>query len=202
MKSKKALLKKSLLYLIADRPDIPGLPFAGVDIVQLRDKISAKGKLLDSALSLSRLFKKSGTLFIVNDHLDVALISGADGVHLGQEDIPLRQARKLSGRGFIIGISCHNVDQALKAQEEGADYIGIGPVYGSATKPGCRAIGLNALRRLKNRINIPYFAIGGINTGNIEEILDTGCRRVAVCKAILGDIHPAQAAKHLSGRLK
>jgi thiamine-phosphate pyrophosphorylase len=202
MKSKKALLKKSLLCLIVDKPAVPGLPFAGVDMVQLRDKFSGKGKLLDSAFRLSGLLRKSPALFIVNDHIDIALIAGADGVHLGQEDIPLKQARRLSGKKLIIGVSCHNLEQALEAQDGGADYIGIGPVYDSLTKPGCRAIGLRALRRLKDRIKIPYFAIGNINMGNIGEVLGAGCRRIAVCNAIMGDNRPARAARRLSDRLK
>jgi thiamine-phosphate pyrophosphorylase len=122
----------------------------------------------------------------VNDYPDLAVFSGADGAHLGQEDMPLKKARSILGKDKIIGVSCHNLAQALKAQKQGADYIGIGPIYASATKPEYRPIGLKVLKQLKGKIKIPYFAIGNINKNNIAKIVSSGCRRVALSRA-LGD---------------
>jgi thiamine-phosphate pyrophosphorylase len=141
------------------------------------------------------------TLFIVNDYVDVAVAALADGVHLGQEDLSLKQARKILGKNRIIGISCHNLAQALKAQKEGADYIGIGPIYPTATKPGYPGIGLKAAAELKNKIKIPYFAIGNIGEGNIEQITAVGIRRIAVCRAILESGDSQKAAKRLYKKL-
>ena len=106
------------------------------------------------------------------------------------------------GKDKIIGISCHNLRQALKAQKEGADYIGIGPVYPTVTKPEYRAIGLNVLRKLKGKIKIPYFAIGGIHEGKIKEITAAGARRIAVCGAILKADDPNRAAGQLFNKIK
>jgi len=173
------------------------LSFDGVGIIQLRDKVSDKSHVLSLASKLARCLSKTKTLFIINDYVDIAFLSGADGVHLGQQDLPLKQARKVLGRDKIIGISCHNLCQALKAQKEGADYIGIGPIYPTATKPEYRAIGLRVLRQLKHQIKIPYFAIGNIHEGNIKEITAAGARRIAVCRAILKADNPNRAASQL-----
>ena len=202
MLSKKILLKRSLLYLILDKPGFARLPLEGVGVVQLRDKVSAKSLVLSSAIKLAKRLSKTKTLFIINDYIDIALICGADGVHLGQEDIPLKAARSLLGGDKIIGISCHNLRQALKAQKEGADYIGIGPVYPTATKPEYKAIGLGPLRQLRGRIKIPYFAIGDIRQGNLGEITAAGARRIAVCRAILKASDPGRAASQLFKKLE
>ncbi|MDD5561290.1 MAG: thiamine phosphate synthase [Candidatus Omnitrophica bacterium] len=202
MRSRKTLLEKSLLYLILDKGDLPGLPFDGVGVIQLRDKVSDKSQVLNSAFKLAKRLRKTKTLFIINDYIDIAILSGSDGVHLGQHDLPLKYARRLLGKDKIIGISCHNLEQAMKAQQEGADYIGIGPIYPTATKPEYRAIGLEMLRQLKGRIKIPYFAIGSINEVNIKEIIDAGARRVAICRAILKSGDPAGASKRLFDKIR
>lgn len=204
MKSRRNLLKRSQLYLILDKPRFyrrslenlcRKIPGSGIGMIQLRDKISAKKDVLKLAFKLARRLRRSNTLFIVNDHPDLALFSGADGVHLGQEDMPLEKARLILGKGKIIGVSCHNLRQALTAQKQGADYIGIGPIYASATKPEYRPIGLKVLKQLKGKIKIPYFAIGNINKGNIGKIVSSGARRAAVCRA-------AEAAKDLFRELQ
>ncbi|MFA4993343.1 MAG: thiamine phosphate synthase [Candidatus Omnitrophota bacterium] len=202
MRSRKILLKKSLLYLILDKQDFTGLPFDNIGVIQLRDKVSDKPYILSSALKLARRLRKTKTLFIINDYIDIAILSGADGVHLGQRDLPLKEARKLLGKDRIIGVSCHDLAQALKAQKEGADYIGIGPVYPTATKPEYSAIGLGALRQLKDKIKIPYFAIGNINEGNIKEVAASGARRIAVCRAILRADDPEGASSRLFKGIK
>lgn len=211
MKSRKSLLKRSRLYLILDKPAFgsrslksiySAISGGKIDLIQLRDKKSAKSDLLKLAIKLSKRLRGSGTLFIVNDYVDLAIASGADGVHLGQDDLSLKEARRILGKDRIIGISCHNLAQALKAQNEGADYIGIGPIYATATKPEYKPIGLKTLRKLKDKIEIPYFAIGDIREGNIREIISAGARRIAVCRAILKADDLKIAAGQLSQILK
>jgi len=204
MKSRELLLRKSRLYLILDRAGFTGFSFKKISsllsgnligLIQLRDKVSLKSDVLKLALKLAKQIDLSKTLFIVNDYADVAVEASADGVHLGQDDLTIRQARKILGPDKIIGISCHSLAQALKAEKEGADYIGIGPVYPTVTKPASKALGLKTAAGLKAKIKIPCFAIGGINQGNIEQITAVGISRVAVCRAILGADDPEQAAK-------
>jgi len=166
-------------------------------MVQLRDKLSPEGLVIREAEELARLFKASRTLFIVNDYLSAAKVPFCDGVHLGQSDMPLEQARKTLGKKKIIGISCHSFEQAVMAQRGGADYIGIGPIEPTPTKPGCKAVGLNLLRQLKGEIEIPYFAIGNVRRGNIAKILSTGARRIAVCRAALADARIKSACRRL-----
>ncbi|MFH0918106.1 MAG: thiamine phosphate synthase [Candidatus Omnitrophota bacterium] len=211
MKLRKSLLKKSQLYLILDRPNfnrfslekISSLVFGNeVGLIQLRDKSSAKADILKFALKLAKYLALTKTLFIVNDYVDVAVACSADGVHLGQDDLSLKQARKILGKDKIIGLSCHNLAQAFEAQKQGADYIGIGPLYATATKPGYPGIGLKAATELKAKIKIPYFAIGNINEDNIKEIAATGFERIAVCRAILEANDPKQAAKRLYKKLR
>jgi thiamine-phosphate pyrophosphorylase len=165
---------------------------SGVDIIQLRDKFASQGSLLKEASLLSRFLKKTKTLFIVNDYLDIAFLSDSDGVHLGQKDIPVQRARRLLGKDKIIGVSCSNLTEALKAQRSGADYIGFGPVFKSPIKPGVKAIGLDWAKDLK-KIKIPVFAIGDINAGNIRKLVLSGINRVALCRGIL-------QAKNISGQ--
>jgi len=175
---------------------------SGIGIIQLRDKPSAKIEVLNLANNLARRLAGSKILFIVNDYPDLALLSGADGVHLGQGDMPLEKARLILGKDKIIGVSCHTKRQALKAQEQGADYIGLGPVYTSSTKPEYRPIGLKVLKQLKGKIKIPYFAIGDINKSNIKKIISSGVRRVAVSRAIMSSGNIRLAAKELLKELK
>lgn len=195
MKSKKKLLKKSLLYLILDRKQA-GSSFSlysiarkikdsDIDIIQFRDKISKKEIIIRDVFTLRKLLSGSKAIFIVNDYLDIAKIVDSDGVHLGQQDMSLKVARKVLGPDKIIGISCHNLKQAFAAEKGGADYIGIGPLFPTPTKPEYKAIGLKTIKKLKNKIKIPFFVIGDINLSNIEKVVSSGARRVAVCRAIL-----------------
>ncbi|MCM8797175.1 MAG: thiamine phosphate synthase [Candidatus Omnitrophica bacterium] len=158
---------------------------AGADIIQLRDKISDKREILKTALSLQKLLRNSDTLFIVNDYLDVAKIVDSDGLHIGQKDISIKSARLILGKDKIIGISCHSLPEAIKAQEEGADYIGLGPVFPTPTKPEYRAIGTKIVAQVKKTIKIPFFVIGDINRFNLRKILMYTDKRVSVCRAIL-----------------
>jgi len=193
MKSKKGLLEKSRLYLIIDKKVIKEKPIFSVarkikgcpiDIIQLRDKESKKEFILSDAFVLRKLFSRTKTIFIINDYLDIAKIVDTDGVHLGQEDASIEIARRVLGQDKIIGVSCHNLKQAIEAEKKGADYIGIGPLFSTPTKPESKPRGLDLIRQCKKIIKIPFFAIGGINLSNINQVLLGGAERVAICSAI------------------
>jgi len=194
MTLKKKLLEKSRLYLILDKKVLSKRPFiktvqlakdSGVDIIQLRDKESPKAEILKEAIRVSGQLRKSKTIFIVNDYPDIARIADADGVHLGQADFSIKVTRRILGSNKIIGISCHNIKQALKAQDNGADYIGIGPVFTTSTKPQDKPVGIKLIWECQKKISIPFFVLGGINTDNIHQVLSLGVNRCAICSAIL-----------------
>lgn len=191
MNWKKRLLKKCGACIILDKDvckDIFGTALKirnpGFNVVQLRAKNAAEKTLLGDASRLKSLFGRSRNIFIVNDHVDIAHLVDADGVHLGQEDLPIEAARKILGRDKIIGVSCHSLQEALKAQKNGADYIGIGPVFKTPVKPKDKPVGLGLLKSVKQKIKIPVFAIGGINRGNLNKILSAGVSRVAICRDV------------------
>lgn len=193
MNLKKKLLKESRLYVIVDKKVSGRRPIfnivseikdLGADIIQLRDKESKKESILKEAYKLRKLLTNTQTLFIINDYIDIAKIVDSDGIHLGQNDLPLETARQLLGKDKIIGISCHNLNQAIEAQKNGADYISIGPVFSTPTKPEYKAVGLDLIRKVKKAVHIPFFVIGGINENNINDILSLGIKRAAICRAI------------------
>jgi len=185
------------IYLITDRV-ISGLSHAligrlaiknGIRIIQLREKLMSKKELHHEALALRSLTRRHRAIFIVNDYIDIALSADADGVHLGQEDMPLEEARKIMGKKKIIGISTHSLKQALAAEKGGADYIGFGPVFNTSSKDAGSPKGLKALKELRNHIKIPIVAIGGITSENVLSVLEAGADTVAVMSAVLkGDI--------------
>lgn len=207
MKSKKKLLKSSRLYVIIDK-EVSGnrsvleivkkIKHRSVDIVQFRDKKSNKRTILKDSLALFRELKKTKTAFIINDYLDIAKIVDCDGVHLGQQDTSIEIARKILGKDKIIGVSCHNLRQAWEAQERGADYISIGPLFPTPIKPGYKAIGLNLINEIKNKIKIPFFAIGGINESNLDKVLSWQAKRIALCRAVCQAKNISLAIKKLS----
>jgi len=157
----------------------------GADLIQLREKEMPKKQKLELGLKLRDLTRRNNVLFIVNDDVDLAIILEADGVHLGQEDIPIHYARPLM-RDKIIGISTHSLEQAKEAVSSGADYIGIGPVFETSTKADREdLIGPELLQEIKKICRIPYIAIGGIGLNNIDAVIKAGCQRVAVISDIL-----------------
>jgi thiamine-phosphate pyrophosphorylase len=182
------------LYVIVDntsRPELSHLEIAeaaiegGAKIIQLRAKNLDKRHIYETAVEMKKLCKKSGACFIVNDHLDVAMAVEADGVHLGQQDIPLKAARKVAGRKLMIGISTHSLQQAVAADKGGADYIGFGAMY--ATKSKDRPTdpqGPERLAEVVKEVSIPVVAIGGITREKIPEIAKTGAQAFAVISAI------------------
>ncbi len=174
----------------------------GVDILQLRDYSSKDSELLSMARQFRALTRRYRILFIVNNRPDIAHLSDADGVHVGQEDLPVAQVRKIIGEGKIVGVSTHSLDQAQKAMSDGADYIGVGPVYPTPTKEGRPAVGVEYVRQGSEiHSPIPFFAIGGITLSNIEEVLRAGARRVAVVRAITESKDPKAAADELQKAL-
>ena len=156
---------------------------AGAKILQYRDKVSSKDEILKQARRIREITREHNTLFIVNDYIDIALLVMADGVHLGQDDIPVTEARKLTPPGFIIGCSTHSVEQAVAAEKAGADYIGSGPVFATPTKESYPPIGVECVKQVIERIKIPVVAIGGLNPDNIGELRRFGVRNVAMVRA-------------------
>jgi len=205
MRSNKKSLAAAKLYLILDTQvlDYDDLlrvlkdsVRSGIDIVQLRDKKGSAKEILDFCRKALKITRHK-IPFIVNDRADVALVSGADGLHVGQEDLTYLQARKMMGPSKIIGVSCQNLEHALKAQSQGADYIGFGSVFQTQTKPGRQAMDLDLLQKVIRRIKIPVFPIGGISRGNIGRLIPLGATRAAVCRDILLAKNVAQATKEL-----
>jgi thiamine-phosphate pyrophosphorylase len=170
----------------------------GADVIQLRDKNCGCRELLHAGRALRALTKRTSTLFIVNDRLDVALACGADGVHLGQDDMRASVARQIAPPGFIIGVSVGTVDEAVRAEQEGADYVAVSPLFSTASKgdagPGH---GLDTLRKIKNKVRIPVIAIGGIGQENAQEVILAGADGVAVISAVVGSPDITRAAREL-----
>ena len=157
----------------------------GADVIQLREKESSKKDRLELGLKLREIARQAGVLFIVNDDVDLALILDADGVHLGQDDIPIRFARPLM-KEKIIGVSTHSFEQVEEAVTAGADYIGVGPIFETITKEDRETlVGPELLFKIKDKCPIPYVAIGGIGIDNIHTITKAGCHRAAVVSDIL-----------------
>ncbi len=170
----------------------------GADIVQLRDKFLPTSQLIKEAVKISAYCKKNHVLFLVNDRVDIAMISNADGVHLGKEDIPVEEARKLLGRKKIIGGTAHSLKEARQREKEGADYIGYGHIYatGSKYKPE-KPKGTRELAEIVKKIKTPVLAIGGIGIENIPEIKQTGVHGVAVIGAVVKNKKPQNAVRIL-----
>lgn len=168
----------------------------GVDIVQLREYSLDDSKLLAMAHQVRKMTRVHNALFIVNNRPDIARLSEADGVHLGQDDLPVAEARKILGEGKLVGISTHGMDQAKKAAVDGADYIGVGPVYPTQTKQNVvPAVTLDYVKKVSaSGLNLPFFAIGGIKLHNLEEVLKAGAYRVAVVTGIVKTLNVQKVA--------
>ena len=158
---------------------------AGVKWVQYRDKESDRCCLFETAVELRELTRKSGAFFIMNDHPDIAAAVDADGVHLGQDDMPVAEARKVLGSEKVIGISTHSIAEAVEAERDGADYVGFGPVFSTGTKDAGKPIGTDMLARVRSEVNIPVVAIGGITAGELPRVVSAGAQAVAVASGIL-----------------
>jgi len=204
-KLSKYRLKGKKLYLVTDSSKfnsddefldaVAAALKGGVQIVQLREKNTSAKRFIDLGKKVRALCSLYDALFIVNDRVDIAHIVGADGVHLGQDDVDIDSARHLLGKNTIIGISTHAPEQATKAVMSGADYIGVGPVFETPTKPGRKSVGLEYVKWASENVNIPWFAIGGIDLNNVEEVVKEGASAIAVVRAIMNAENPETAAK-------
>ena len=200
---KKRLLSGSKLYVILDA-QVNGYDelfemakrciTLGVDIVQLRDKLGKPKEMMGFAKRIMKIRRRK-TLLIINDRVDVAKAVNADGVHLGQDDIPVATARRILGAKRVIGKSCQSYEQILKARDEGSDYIGFGSVFKTLTKPERQPMDWNLLARVAKFKDVPIFFIGGITLQNMNRLEPLGVRRVAVCREIC-------LAKDINGTIK
>ena len=200
--NKRQTLKDCAIYLITtNRKDLEGIVLqslkAGVKIVQYREKFLNDNEKISQAKCLSSLCKKYNALFIINDRIDIALAVNADGIHLGQEDIPTKIARELLGAEKIIGRSTHCIEDIKNAEKEECDYIGIGPIFPSETKKQLNPIGIDYLRRGLSETLLPAFAIGGINSSNINELNKINNLRIAVSDAIINSNNPFSTTQAL-----
>ncbi len=158
----------------------------GADAIQLREKIISDREFITLAEEVRDITINNGTLLIINDRVHIAREINADGVHLGQHDMSILEAREIIGNKKIIGISTHSATQAKQAQKDGADYIAIGPIYPTSTKDYEPSVGIEIIKQISEVVNIPIIAIGAITLDNLDEVLKAGASRIAVCSAIIG----------------
>lgn len=154
----------------------------GARIIQYRDKNSSAKEMLRIADKIRGITAEFNSLFIVNDFVDIALLSKADGIHLGQDDVPVDRAREIIPDNFLVGISTHSLEQALEAEGKGADYIGIGPVFATPTKKSYNPIGLELVKEVVEKVNVPAVAIGGLNIENINKLVKVGVKNFAMIR--------------------
>jgi len=195
------------LYLISDRKRasggnlgaaVEGALRGGVRAVQLREKDLSGRELYELACRLREITSRYGARLIINERLDIALAVGADGVHLGESGIPLRQARKVAGEAMLIGVSCHDREKALAAQDNGADFITFSPIFFTPSKaPYGEPVGTDRLAEVCRLLRIPVFALGGIKREKVRTVLDHGAHGIALISAILAADEPERAAREM-----
>jgi len=192
------------LYVVLDRAAARGRSLddvlaavieGGCRMVQLRDKESPSGRLLPLAERLLARARRAGVTFVVNDRVDLAVAVGADGVHLGQDDLPARLARPLLRPGMVLGVSTHDVAQAHAARDAGADYVAVGAMFATTTKPDFQLVGPGLVRKLRPDIRVPLVGIGGITHDNVADVIRAGADGVAVISAVCGAPDPAVATR-------
>lgn len=196
------------LYVVTDQDLAFGLPHSemarravlgGADVIQLRDKTLPSRELVRAGREIRKITRKAGALFIVNDRLDIAFACGADGVHLGQDDLSCETARQLSPPGFVIGVSVGSADEAVSAERQGADYVAVSPVFPTGSKsdagPG---YGLAMVREIRAAVSIPVIAIGGIGPANAADVIGAGADGIAVISAVVSQPDIAAAARGLA----
>ena len=195
------------LYLVTDRglargrstvEVVKAAVSGGVTCIQLREKDCSTLEFIEQARAIKNFLEEREVPLIINDRLDVALAVGADGVHLGQKDMPLEMSRKIAGSSMLIGISAESVQDAIEAENGGADYLGVSPIYATPTKTDTAPpLGIQGLREIKNRVKIPLVGIGGLNNSNAAEVIRNGADGVAVVSAIVAAEDPETAAMNL-----
>jgi thiamine-phosphate pyrophosphorylase len=194
LQERRARLEKARLYAIVDTgyveparaPEITAkLVRGGVDLIQLRAKKLGTDEIRKIGHVLRQAIPPQGPLFILNDHPALAGEIGADGSHVGQDDLPVAEARALAGPEILVGKSTHSLEQALAAEKEGADYIGVGPIFATPTKPDYLPVGLALIEQVRARVKVPQFCIGGVNEETLPAVLAAGARRVVIVSALL-----------------
>ena len=173
----------------------------GATMIQLRDKKMSGRELYETACRLSSLCRSRGAVFVVNDRLDIALASRAHGVHLGKEDLPVSVARKIVPAGFLIGATAHSSEEGRAAEEQGADYVGIGAAFPTGTKTGASVIGVEGVRAIREILSLPSVAIGGISEENAAEVLSAGVDGIAVVASVVGKRDIAGAARRMAEKV-
>jgi thiamine-phosphate pyrophosphorylase len=169
----------------------------GADVIQLRDKTGATRSLITEASRLLPLARAAGIPLILNDRADVAAAIGADGVHLGQDDLPIAEARRILAPPKLIGLSTHSLEQALAAEPQRPDYIGIGPIFPTPTKPSYGSVGAELIGQARAHVSLPRVCIGGIDRENIHQVLEAGATCVAVVRAVCAAPDPETATREL-----
>ncbi len=200
------LLAKAQLYLVTSPSNqlfdiVEAALQGGLTLVQYRDKNTEDRLRLATASKLCQLCHQYGALFIVNDRVDIAIAINADGVHLGQQDMPISVAKELLGRQRIVGCSTTNPEEMQQAIEQGADYIGVGPVYETPTKADKAAAGLDYVRYAAQYATVPWFAIGGISVNNVNDVISAGAERVAVVRSLMQAQHPTLIVQYFLAQL-
>jgi thiamine-phosphate pyrophosphorylase len=211
MIDKKELLSKIQLYVIADREicgerDIGDVVTqaieGGAQMIQYRDKTSDDDSFIKMAQKLLAICKVRNIPFIVNDRVEIAIKIGADGVHVGQEDMPLAEVKKRMSPTKIIGVSALTIEQAMQVEKGGADYVGVGPIFDTSSKKIDKPLGLDLIRKAKERLHIPFFAIGGINLNNLDDLILAGGTRIAVISTLVLSKSIQLSASQLLKKLK
>ena len=175
----------------------------GAKIIQYREKKRDLKLLLEEAKALRELTLKYNATFIINDYLDIALLSEADGIHIGQDDLPIKDVRKILGENKIIGISTHNPQEAQQAIIDGADYIGVGPIFYTETKEDvCAPVTLEYLDFVNKNIKLPYVAIGGIKENNIDKVLAMGAKSICLVSELVGADNTLETTKRINNIIK
>jgi thiamine-phosphate pyrophosphorylase len=203
---RRARLRGAHLYFVSDRAGLEhaldGALRGGADLVQLRDKTANDAEIVAAARWVAARCAAHGALFILNDRPDLALAVGADGVHVGQDDMPVAEARSIVGEHAIVGQSTHSIAQADAGAASGADYIAVGPVHATPTKEGRPAIGLDPIRHAAAHVDtVPWFAIGGIDTETVRDVVAAGATRAVVVRAIAHADDPEAVVRELRATL-
>jgi len=171
-----------------NRSDVLSAVSCGVKTVQYRSKNAETREMYHEALELGQICRDAGSLFLINDRLDIALAVEADGVHVGQSDLPCLRARRLLGEGKIIGVTVHNMTEAVQAEEEGADYLGVSPIFQTATKPDAgKPAGIRLIEEIREQVSLPLVAIGGINHANAPEVVRAGADGICAISCVVAE---------------
>jgi thiamine-phosphate pyrophosphorylase len=204
---RRARLQAARLYFVADRDGLAraldGALAGGADLIQLRDKAADDRQIVEAAVWTRERCARHDALFILNDRPDLAVAVGADGVHVGQDDMPVARAREIVGRDAIVGLSTHSIAQADAGARSGADYIAVGPVHATPTKEGRPAIGLEPIRHAAAHVaDLPWFAIGGIDPDTVADVVAAGAGRAVIVRAIAHAEDPEAVTRALRAVLE